>query len=89
MELFGPTLLTNFPLKKSDFLGIFKNVLTGFYYICEVKVFHEGQKQHAPIHARVHFFTLTLAPDVTCSNRSNKWTAEVKGISQLCLTLSA
>jgi hypothetical protein len=31
MELFGPTLLRNFPLKKSDFLGIFKNVLTGFY----------------------------------------------------------
>jgi hypothetical protein len=33
MELFGPTLLRNFPLKKSDFLGIFKNVLTGFYCI--------------------------------------------------------
>jgi hypothetical protein len=31
MELFGPTLLRNFPLKKSDFLGIFKNILTGFY----------------------------------------------------------
>jgi hypothetical protein len=31
MELFSPTILRNFPLKKSDFLGIFKNVLTGFY----------------------------------------------------------
>jgi hypothetical protein len=31
IELFGPTLLRNFLLKKSDFLGIFKNVLTGFY----------------------------------------------------------
>jgi hypothetical protein len=31
MELFGPTLLRNFPLKNSDFLGIFKNVLTGVY----------------------------------------------------------
>jgi hypothetical protein len=25
MQLFGPILLRNFPLKKSDFLGIFKN----------------------------------------------------------------
>jgi hypothetical protein len=33
IELFGPTLLRNFPLKKSDFLGIFKNALTGFYCI--------------------------------------------------------
>jgi hypothetical protein len=33
-ELFGPTLLRNFPLKKSDFLGIFKNVLTGVYCTC-------------------------------------------------------
>jgi hypothetical protein len=33
IELFGPTLLRNFLLKKSDFLGIFKNVLTGFYCI--------------------------------------------------------
>jgi hypothetical protein len=33
IELFGPTLLRNSPLKKSDFLGIFKNVLTGFYCI--------------------------------------------------------
>jgi hypothetical protein len=32
-ELFVPTLLRNFPLKKSHFLGIFKNVLTGFYCI--------------------------------------------------------
>jgi hypothetical protein len=32
-ELFGLTLLRNFPLKKSDFLRIFKNVLTGFYCI--------------------------------------------------------
>jgi hypothetical protein len=33
IEVFGPTLLRNLPLKKPDFLGIFKNVLTGFYYI--------------------------------------------------------
>jgi hypothetical protein len=33
IELFGPTFLRNFLLKKSDFLGIFKNVLTGFYCI--------------------------------------------------------
>jgi hypothetical protein len=26
IELFDPTLLRNFPLKKSNFLGIFKNV---------------------------------------------------------------
>jgi hypothetical protein len=31
IEPFGPTLLRNFPLKKSGFLGIFINVLTGFY----------------------------------------------------------
>jgi hypothetical protein len=31
MELFGPKLLTNFLHKKSDFLGIFKNILTGFH----------------------------------------------------------
>jgi hypothetical protein len=37
MELFGPTLLSNFPLKKSDFLGIFKNILTGFYCACFVE----------------------------------------------------
>jgi hypothetical protein len=30
---FSPTLLRNFPLKKSDFLWIFKNVLTAFYYM--------------------------------------------------------
>jgi hypothetical protein len=35
IELFGPTLLRNFPLKKSDFLGIFKNILTGFYCKCD------------------------------------------------------
>jgi hypothetical protein len=33
MELFGPTILRNFPLTKSDILGIFKNILTGFYCI--------------------------------------------------------
>jgi hypothetical protein len=33
IEHLGPTLLRNFPLKKSDFLGIFKNILTGFYCI--------------------------------------------------------
>jgi hypothetical protein len=32
-QLFGPTLLRNFPLKKPDFLGIFKNTLRGFYCI--------------------------------------------------------
>jgi hypothetical protein len=33
MELFGVTLLINFPLKKSDFLALFKNVLTEFYCV--------------------------------------------------------
>jgi hypothetical protein len=36
MEFFGPALLRNFPLKKSDFFGIFKNVLTGFYCIIKI-----------------------------------------------------
>jgi hypothetical protein len=35
VKLFGPTLLKKFPLKKSDFLGIFKNILTGFYCISQ------------------------------------------------------
>jgi hypothetical protein len=39
MELFGPTLFRNFLLKKSDFLGIFKNVLTGFYCTSEQKTY--------------------------------------------------
>jgi hypothetical protein len=33
IELYGPTRLRNFPLNKSDFLGILNNVLTGFYCI--------------------------------------------------------
>jgi hypothetical protein len=33
IELSGPTLLRHFPLKKSDFLGIFKNVLRKFHCI--------------------------------------------------------
>ena len=33
IEPFGPTLLGHFPLKKSDFLGIFKNVLREFHCI--------------------------------------------------------
>jgi hypothetical protein len=33
MELLIPTLLRNLPLKKLDFLGIFKSILTGFYCI--------------------------------------------------------
>jgi hypothetical protein len=36
MELFSPSLLRNFSLKKSDFLGIFKNILTGFYCILKI-----------------------------------------------------
>jgi hypothetical protein len=32
-EFFGTTLLRYSPLKKPTFLGIFKNVLTGFYFI--------------------------------------------------------
>jgi hypothetical protein len=50
MELFVPTLLRNFLLKKSDFLGIFKNVLTGFYctskylsYMLFVMTYHKLQ----------------------------------------------
>jgi hypothetical protein len=35
MEIFSVTLLRNFPLKKSDFLGIFRNILTGFYCMCK------------------------------------------------------
>jgi hypothetical protein len=31
IQLFGPTLLRHFPLKKPDFLGIFKNVLREFH----------------------------------------------------------
>jgi hypothetical protein len=43
MELFGPTLLRNFLLKKSDFLGISKNILTGFYRIYwYVMQLHDG-----------------------------------------------
>jgi hypothetical protein len=37
-QLFGPTLLSNFLLKKPDFLGIFKNVLIGFYCMCLIWV---------------------------------------------------
>jgi hypothetical protein len=36
MELFGCTLLRNFPLKKLDFCGIFRNIVTGFYSIMKV-----------------------------------------------------
>jgi hypothetical protein len=35
---FGPTLLRNFLLKKSNFLGIFKNILIGFYFNCHIWV---------------------------------------------------
>jgi hypothetical protein len=41
IELLGPSLARNFPLKKSDFLGIFKNVLTGFYCILEKMISEE------------------------------------------------
>ena len=37
-KFFSPTLLGHFPLKKSDFLGIFKNVLTEFHCIEKVKI---------------------------------------------------
>jgi hypothetical protein len=33
IELFSPTLSRNFPLQKSDFVGIFKYILIGFYCI--------------------------------------------------------
>jgi hypothetical protein len=46
MELFGPTLLRNFPSKKSDFLGIFKNILTRFYCIYKILVLHAVSMVH-------------------------------------------
>jgi hypothetical protein len=50
MELFGLTLLRNFPLTKSDLLGIFKNVLTGFYCIRHYHVTHFVTKFGSCVH---------------------------------------
>jgi hypothetical protein len=46
IKLFGPTLLRNFPLKMSDFLGIFKNVLTGFYCIVNKSPCRNSKRSH-------------------------------------------
>jgi uncharacterized membrane protein len=69
MELFGPTLLRSFPLKKSDFFGIFKNVLTGFYCILIMvniikwyhKIFHHHLVNHqATLHIHNLYLSISL-----------------------------
>jgi hypothetical protein len=67
IELFGSILLRNF-LLKSDFLGIFKNVLTGFYCISALK-----QPPFTVWYSADHCRHLILAPKV----QPGRWPAAV------------
>jgi hypothetical protein len=51
IEFFSPTLLRHFQLKKSDSLGIFKNILTEFYSIIYLST---NPPTHLYIHPSVH-----------------------------------